>query len=158
MLEDQPAVTVSQFHCETDLYAFSDMTDKMATTKKTLTQTVLADGRIELSGPTFEVREAIKAAAVAAGGKAVWDGGRRVWIVPAGTVVPSPAKKPAVAPRPREEWTRDEWQAWSADFKRRNCGRVERCCSGARWVGDPYGPMVYACERHGETRGDYRGD
>ena len=48
------------------------------TTKKTLTQTVLADGRIELSGPTFEVREAIKAAAVAAGGKAVWDGVRKV--------------------------------------------------------------------------------
>ena len=130
---------------------------------KTLTQTVLADGRIELSGPTFDVREAIKAAAVAAGGKAVWDGGRRVWIVPAGTVVPAvkpreATGKASTSSKPREEWSREEWQAWSAAYRIRNRGRVEACCSGARWVGDPYGPMVYACERHGETRGDYRGD
>lgn len=131
------------------------MTDKM----KTLTQTMLADGRIELSGPTFEVREAIKTAAVAAGGKAVWDGVRRVWTVPAGTVVPAPApapKKPAV--KPREEWTREEWQTWSSAYRRRNRGRVERCCCHAADVGDVYGPSVYSCERHGETRGDYRGD
>ena len=134
----------------------------MTTKTKTLTQTVLADGRIELSGPTFDVREEIKAAAVAAGGKAIWDGGRRMWTVPAGTVVPvvpapaAAAKKPAV--KPREEWSREEWQAWSYAFKIRNCGRVQACCSGAEWVGDPYGPMVYACERHGETRGSFRGD
>lgn len=137
------------------------------TTKKTLTQTVLADGRIELSGPTFEVRETIKAAAVAAGGKAVWDGVRRVWTVPAGTVVPAvpaAAEKPAVkskapaAPRPREEWTREEWQTWSAAYRVRNRGRVERCCRHAADVGDIYGPAHYMCERHGETRGTYTGD
>ena len=148
------------------------------TTKKTLTQTVLADGRIELSGPTFDVREAIKAAAVAAGGKAVWDGVRKVWTVPAGTVVPAvpapaPAPKSTVKPREatggaggnastssksREEWTREEWQTWSAAFRRRNCGRVERCCRHAADVGDMYGPAHYMCERHGETRGTYTGD
>ena len=136
-------------------------------TAKTLTQTVLADGRFELSGPTFDVREAIKAAAVAAGGAAVWDGRRRVWTVPAGTAVPAVAAAPRpggaggkapAAPRPREEWTREEWQTWSTAYRRRNRGRVERCCRHAADVGDPYGPMVYACERHGETRGDYRGD
>ena len=126
----------------------------MTTALKT---TVLADGRIELSGPTFEVREAIKAAAVAAGGKAVWDAGRKVWTVPAGTVVPVPAP-PKPKPRPREEWTREEWQVWIAAFKIRNRGRVERCCSAARDAGDIYGPSCYSCERHGETRGSYRGD
>lgn len=135
----------------------------MTTTKKTLTQTVLADGRIELSGPTFEVREAIKAAAVAAGGKAVWDGARRVWTVPAGTVVPAPAPAPAAATaapaaRGRADWTREEWQTWSAAFKSRNRGRVERCCRHAADVGDIYGPAHYMCERHGETRGSYTGD
>lgn len=127
--------------------------------KKTLTRTVLADGRIELSGPTFDVREEIKAAAVAAGGAAMWDGVRRVWIVPAGTVVPAvPAPAPPPKPKPREEWSREEWQAWSLAYRVRNRGRVEQCCSHARCVGDPYGPSVYACELHGETRGDYTGD
>lgn len=126
---------------------------------KTLTQTVLADGRIELSGPTFDVREAIKAAAVAAGGKAVWDGARKVWIVPAGTVVPAPApapKKPAV--KPREEWTREEWQTWSSAYRRRNRGCVQECCIHADDISEMYGPSHYICERHGETKGDYTGD
>lgn len=143
----------------------------MSMTTKNLTQTVLADGRIELSGPTFELREAIKAAAVAAGGKAMWDGARKVWAVPAGTVVPVAVVPVPVKPRPREandyastssksreEWSRDEWQTWSFAFSCRNHGRVEQCCSGARCVSDPYGPMVYMCERHGETRGSYTGD
>lgn len=127
----------------------------------TLTQTVLADGRIELSGPTFAVREAIKAAAVAAGGKAVWDGARRVWTVPAGTVVPAvpaPAAAAAAPRRGRADWTREEWQTWIADFKSRNRGRVERCCCHAKEIGDFYGPSHYTCERHGETRGSYTGD
>ena len=140
------------------------------TTKKTLTQTVLADGRIELSGPTFDVREAIKAAAVAAGGKAVWDGVRKVWTVPAGTVVPAvPAPRPreatggaggnaSTSSKSRAEWTREEWQAWSSAFYARNRGRVQRCCRHAADVGDMYGPAHYMCERHGETRGSYTGD
>lgn len=137
----------------------------MTTALKT---TVLADGKIEISGGTFPLREAIKAAAAAAGGKAVWDGGRKVWTVPAGTVVPVPAAAPAAAappakkagtkPKPREEWTREEWQTWSLAFKIKNHGRVERCCSAAEWVGDPYGPTCYSCTRHGETRGSYTGD
>ena len=139
------------------------MTDKMATTKKTLTQTVLADGRIELSGPTFDVREAIKAAAVAAGGKAVWDGARKVWTVPAGTLVPAVKPREATgsastSSKSREEWTREEWQAWSAAYRVRNRGRVERCCCDAKDIGDMYGPAHYTCERHGETRGTYTGD
>ena len=127
--------------------------------KKTLTQTVLADGHIELSGPTFDVREAIKAAAVAAGGKAVWDGARKVWTVPAGTVVPAvpaPAKKPAV--KPREEWTLEEWQAWCVAYRRRNRGCVECCCSHANDISEMYGPSHYICDRHCETKGDYTGD
>lgn len=156
------------------LQKFNKMTTKIKT--NTLTQTVLADGRIELSGPTFDVREAIKAAAVAAGGKAVWDGARKVWIVPAGTVVPAPApapKKPAVKPREatgsaggkastskksREEWTREEWQTWSSAYRRRNRGCVQECCIHADDISEMYGPSHYICERHGETKGDYTGD
>ena len=152
---------VRETDCKQDYYLFAlQITDTMPTKTKTLTQTVLADGRIELSGPTFEVREAIKAAAVAAGGKAVWDGAMKVWIVPAGTVVPAPARPHTEISvvKPREEWSSDEWQNWIAAFKSKNRGRVQACCSAARWVGDPYGPTVYACERHGETRGSYRGD
>ena len=123
------------------------MPNKMTTKGKTLTQTVLADGRIELSGPTFDVREEIK---TAAGGKAVWDGSRRVWIVPAGTVVP--------VVKSREEWSREEWQVWSSVYRIRNRGRVEQCCSGARDIGEMYGPSIYSCVRHGETRGSFTGD
>jgi hypothetical protein len=129
-----------------------------------LKTTVLADGRIEVSGNTFPLREEIKAAAVAAGGKAMWDAGRKVWTVPAGTVVPVPAPAAVVKkaakpkPKPRSEWSREEWQMWIAVFKSKNRGRVERCCDAARDVGDIYGPSCYSCERHGETHGSYRGD
>lgn len=129
-----------------ELYAFSDTTDKMAT----LTTTVLADGSIEITGrDTFALREQIKAR----GGK--WNAERRVWTVPVGT---SLLFAPAMKPRPREEWSREEWTVWITDFKRRNRGRVERCCSHAEWIGDPYGPISYACARHGETIGSFRGD
>ena len=114
----------------------------------------LADGRIELSGGTFPLRDQIKAR----GGK--WDPARKVWTLPAGASVEfeMPPPPPPPKPKPRAEWTRAEWQAWISDFKIRNRGRVEQCCCHAKWVGDPYGPMEYSCERHGETRGSYRGD
>ena len=123
----------------------------------------LADGRIELSGGTFPLRDQIKAR----GGK--WDPARKVWTVPAGTSLefgPPPEEKGAAAggagaapkPKPRAEWTREEWQAWISAFRIRNRGRVERCCCHAKDVGDIYGPSEYSCERHGETRGSYRGD
>lgn len=66
-----------------------------------LVKTPLADGRIELSGATYHIREQIKASAAAAGGKAIWDPARKVWTVPAGTVLvvpPPPAK--AEKPKP----------------------------------------------------------
>lgn len=120
----------------------------------------LADGRIELSGGTFPLRDQIKAR----GGK--WDPARKVWVVPAGAslefALPPEVKAPAVgragAAKPREEWTREEWQAWIGAYRIRTRGRVEQCCCHAKWVGDPYGPTEYSCSRHGETRGSYRGD
>ena len=130
-----------------------------------LKTTELADGRIELSGGTFPLRDQIKAR----GGK--WDPVRKVWTVPAGTSLefsPPPEEKGAAAggagaapkpkPKPREEWSHAEWQSWISAFKIRNRGRVERCCRHAKDVGDIYGPSEYSCERHGETRGSYRGD
>ena len=132
--------------------------------KSTVSTTVLSDGQIEICGNTFPLREQIKAAAIAAGGKAVWNAVRKVWIVPTGTVVdfetPTPASTPTSTSTttPREEWTRHQWCVWISDFKRRNGGRVTPCCSHAKWSGDPYGPICYSCVRHGETKGDYTGD
>ena len=118
--------------------------DKMASlkTKK------LEDGRIELSGGTFPLRDQIKAR----GGK--WDPARKVWIMPIGTSLDFEVSKP----KTREEWTREEWQTWISAFKIRNRGRVEQCCSHAEDISDMYGPREYKCEHHGETRGSYRGD
>jgi hypothetical protein len=142
----------------------------MSASKKELVKTPLADGRVELSGATFDFRDQIKAR----GGK--WDPARKVWTLPAGASTefeaPPKAEKPkpreaiggagaasaSSSKKPREEWTREEWQAWSLAFRIRNRGRVERCCCHAEWVGDPYGPMEYSCARHGETKGSYRGD
>jgi hypothetical protein len=151
----------------------------MPASKKELVKTPLADGRVELSGATFDFRDQIKAR----GGK--WDPARKVWVLPAGASTEfeaaaaggaggyasaSSKKKPretiakadgdasASLRKPREDWTREEWQAWIHTFRIRNRGRVERCCCHARDVGDCYGPSEYSCVRHGETKGSYRGD
>ena len=114
----------------------------MLISKKTkLVKTPLADGRVELSGATFDFRDQIKASAAAVGGKAIWDPARKVWTLPTGASTEFEAPPAPPKPKPREEWTRDEWQAWSFAFKIRNHGRVERCCCHAEWVSDPYGPM-----------------
>lgn len=129
----------------------------MPASKKELVKTPLADGRVELSGATYDFRDQIKAR----GGK--WDPARKVWSLPAGASTefgapPSPPKAVKPKPKPREEWTREEWEAWISIFKRRNRGRVEECCIHAEWVGDPYGPTEYSCPLHGVTKGSYTGD
>ncbi len=115
--------------------------------------TVMEDGRIQLSGATYAVRDQIKAR----GGK--WDATARVWTLPAGTdTVFAPAPSPAaVAPAPvrtREELTLAEWQMYATS--RRNAGR---CCSHATSFWEyAQGPTNYRCERHGITRSSYTGD
>lgn len=114
-----------------------------------LTVTPLADGRIQLSGATFDIRDQIKAR----GGR--WDPAARVWTLPAGTdttcflgggvaatFAPPP---PAVVTAPL--------------FFRRS--RNGRCCSAATTRLDdenPWGPMWYDCKTHGSWKSSYTGD
>jgi hypothetical protein len=128
-------------------------------------QTVLADGRIQLSGGTYPLREAIRAH----GGR--WNAEERVWTLPAGTDTsfiptgPPPAApkpkvpKPKTAPapvKPREEWTLEEWRAHVRANSRR--GYIGPCCSHAVGFEEYWqGPIHYRCERHGITRSSYSG-
>jgi len=119
--------------------------------------TVMEDGRIQLSGATYAVRDQIKAR----GGK--WDATARVWTLPAGTdTVFAPAAatsathatRVAEPVRTREELTLAEWQMYATS--RRNAGR---CCSHATSFWEyAQGPTNYRCERHGITRSSYTGD
>ena len=120
-----------------------------------ITITPSDDGLIYLGGETFPLRDQIKAH----GGK--WNAGRKLWTLPAETsldFLTTPPAREKPKPKARVEWTREEWQVWISDYRRHNRGRVVRCCEHAVDAGDMYGPSVYNCPRHGETRGSYTGD
>jgi hypothetical protein len=139
---------------------------------KSVVLKVLEDGRIELSGGTYPLRETIRAH----GGR--WNPADRVWTLPAGTdmsfVPPAPAAAAvaAAAPprtyvfpvciphksKPREEWTLEEWHAYVRANYSKNRGYVGACCRHATPYEDhPYGPINYRCEKHGVTRNSYSG-
>lgn len=129
-------------HCS---YACASGGGSSVAKKRGLTVTTLADGRIQLSGATFEIRDQIKAR----GGR--WDPVARVWTLPAGTDTnfvdppPPPPPPPTAAPAPL--------------FVRRN--RLGRCCSAATTRLDdanPWGPMWYDCKTHGSYKSTYTGD
>jgi hypothetical protein len=104
---------------------------------------VLEDGRIELSGSTFHIRDQIRAR----GGR--WQPAERVWILPAGTSTdfapPPPPPPPAVV----------------APVRRSRGGG--RCCAAAEVFfasSDPYshyGPASYRCSVHGVSHSTYSG-
>jgi hypothetical protein len=102
-----------------------------------LTVTTLEDGRLQLSGATFPVRDQIKAR----GGR--WDPAARVWTLPAGTSTEFEAPPPVVQP---------------AVFRRDRSGR---CCAAAT-VGfdpvNPQGPMWWHCAVHGSCKSSWAGD
>ena len=115
-----------------------------ATKKSLLITTVLDDGRIQLSGPTFALRDQIKAR----GGRwvSLTERGTRVWILPAGTdttfAPPPPVVAIPVAPAPLYR------------------ARSGRCCAAATARmddADPYGPLWYVCAAHGSFKSSYSG-
>ena len=140
----------------------------------------LEDGRIQLSGGTYPIKDQIRAH----GGR--WNPVERVWTLPAGTdtsfVPVAPAAPVAAAPKlsasaealyraiykdrtpPITKALADflETQvlvaaATVAHAPRRRDGR---CCAAATafWPADDhYGPAHYRCPHHGETRGTYSG-
>jgi hypothetical protein len=125
----------------------------------TVMLTTLADGRIQLAGGTYPIKDQIRAH----GGR--WNPAERVWTLPAGTdtafiteAVPVTAPSGAL---PKPETAAEIYRrvaAAVAPFKA-PC-RDGRCCSAAAafWpTDDPYGPARYRCPHHGETRSTYSG-
>ena len=115
---------------------------------------VLDDGRIELRGGTYPLREAIRAH----GGR--WNPEARVWTLPAGTdtsFVPVAVPVPVVAAAPAAAAA----AARPLVFAPRR--RDGRCCDTAVafWPADDpyshYGPAHYRCPHHGEMRSNYTG-
>lgn len=108
-----------------------------------LTVTTLADGRLQLGGATFAVRDQIKAR----GGR--WDPAARVWTLPAGTDTTFEAPPPPPPPPP----------AAAPVYVRRD--RAGRCCRAATVSLDaenPQGPLWYHCKLHGSCKSSYTGD
>lgn len=118
------------------------------------------DGRLVFTGyGTFDCRENIKAASLAAGALACWSPEAKSWTVAAGTDLDAalPAPPPPPRQRTREEWTREEYQNWLIRHIHRKV--FGPCCRNAvAYESRPYGPICYNCERHGRTINDYTGD
>ena len=110
--------------------------------------TTLANGRIQVSGATFPVRDQIKAR----GGR--WDPAARAWTLPAGTNTVFAAVAAPVAAAPVAVSL-----AAAVYYVRRD--RSGRCCRAATTALDaenPYGPMWYHCKLHGSCKSSYTGD
>jgi hypothetical protein len=111
----------------------------------TVTVTPLPDGRIQLSGGTFGIKDQIRAH----GGR--WNPAERVWTLPAGTDTAFVSVETAA-----EIYARVS----AAVAMYRPARRDGRCCSSATafWPStDHYGPAHYRCPHHGETRSSYTG-
>lgn len=116
--------------------------------KELMTVAVLADGRIQLSGATFPVRDQIKAR----GGR--WDPAARSWTLPAGTdTVFAPAPVAAAPVR-----TVTAYVPYVPYVTRDRSGRCCAAATAAMDKGDPYGPLWYHCKLHGSCRSSYTGD
>jgi hypothetical protein len=108
-----------------------------------LTVKTLDDGRIQVSGATFPIRDQIKAR----GGR--WDPAARVWTLPAGADTAFDAPPPPPPPVTRA----------GPVYVRRD--RSGRCCSAATTAFDdvnPQGPMWYHCKVHGSCKSSWAGD
>ena len=120
----------------------------------TVTVTPLPDGRIQLSGGTFGIKDQIRAH----GGR--WNPAERVWTLPAGTDTAF-----ATEAVPVETAAEIYARVSAAVAIYRPARRDGRCCSSATafWPSsatDPYahyGPAHYRCPHHGETRSSYTG-
>jgi hypothetical protein len=118
--------------------------------------TTLADGRLELSGGTYDRRTEIRAL----GGR--WNPATKTWTLPAGTDVTS-LEKPLPPPPPPPPSTAAAAAAAVPPRIRRTGawrGYSGPCCAAATSFSDadnPYGPIHYRCVHHGVTRNSYTG-
>lgn len=130
-----------------------------------VTVETLEDGRIQLSGGTYPLKDQIRAK------RGLWNPAERVWTLPAGTdtafiteavpvIAPSGARsKPPALTREEALAIHSRVAAALAPLPRRD----GRCCDSAVafWPADDpyahYGPARYRCGHHGETRSSYSG-
>lgn len=137
---------------ETAFKTQTKMTTKPIKLRNGITLTTLDDGRTQVTGRTFDLKDAIKAA------KGVWDPAAKTWTLPAGTDTSFLVPPPPPQPKAREDWTREEWARYCASYTRR--GNIDRCCKNAKtfFQYDYQGPICYDCEKHGKTYNSYCGD
>jgi transposase-like protein len=111
---------------------------------------------ITLSGNTYSFKDTIKTL----GG--TWAPATKTWLLPVGTDLTFLEPPPAPKPKPREEWTKEEWDRYVQLYYtgRRSRGNIERCCQNAVAFTqyDYQGPTCYDCPRHGKTYNSYCGD
>lgn len=128
----------------------------------TVMLTTLADGRIQLAGDTYPIKDQIRA------NRGRWNPAERVWTLPAGTDTAFLTEAMAVAAPsgalPKPETAAEIYRrvaAAVAPFK--PVSRDDPCCSAAApfYEDGPhghYGPRHYRCPHHGVKRGTYTGD
>ena len=125
-------------------------------------------GLLRFSGDTFGYKDMIKALPGAR-----WEPAQKVWTASAVSdltaikarqeVLRSSdeshaywAKRNAYLKKPREEWTKEEWGIYRADWVKR--GKTEKCCALAvAFEQYEQGPICWRCERHGETISNFCG-
>ena len=132
----------------------------MSAASATVMLTTLEDGRIQLSGGTYPLKDQIRAL----GGR--WNPAERVWTLPAGTdtsFTAVPVTAPSGAPSKPPALTREEALAIYSRVAATLAPPVRRdgrCCASAVafWPADDlYGPARYRCPHHGERRSNYSG-
>lgn len=127
-----------------------------------VTVTTLADGRKQLTGKTFDFKDQIKAAAAAAGSPAIWSPATKSWTVPAATdtafLLTRPPSPLRWQPKPREEWTREEWITYLVNRPSKRGGSGPCCKNAKSFEAYEQGPICWRCERHGETHNSFTGD
>ena len=117
--------------------------------------TPLEDGRTQVSGRTFDLKDAIKTA------KGVWDPATKTWTLPAGVSTDFLVPPPPPKPKAREDWTKEEWDRYvQTYYSGRRRGNIERCCNNAKAFTqyDYQGPTCYDCPTHGKTYNSFCGD
>ncbi len=126
------------------------------------------NGAYRFSGDTYNFKDLIKALP-----GAKWVPAEKVWVTGGGDLTAIKdrmamlkrstdaaaqyAAKYAYRRKPREEWTKDEWDLYCCEWTKR--GSVGKCCGNAKAFQEyEQGPICWRCEKHGVTGNNFTGD